>query len=460
MTQAVPHAPTTPSKPAAGLSLTAWCVVAAFGAYFCTYGFRKPFTAASYELTFGGVALKTLLVAAQVAGYTLSKFIGIKFVAEAKPSRRAAYLVALAAAAEASLLLFALTPPPFNAAWLVLNGLALGVVFGLVMGFLEGRRRTEALVAALCASFIVADGVMKSAGAYLLKLGVGEFWMPAAAGLLFLPGLLLFAWMLSRIPAPSEQDVAARGRRPPIDGGERWRFFRRYALGLTLLVLVYLLVTVLRSVRADFAPEIWGGLGVRDEPAVFTWSEMVVAAAVLLLTGSTVLIRDNRRAFFAAMALAVAGAGLVAVALAGLSAGLLSPFGFMALQGLGLYLPYVAVHVTLFERLLAMTRDRGNVGYLMYLADAFGYLGYVVVLVAKNLAGGSGDFLPFYRALAWVIAAACVALLLPCWLYFAAHPATRRPEVMPVDLGRFSGRPLPVEDGASSAVTDRSSMRN
>jgi hypothetical protein len=415
------------SRPADGILLAGWCVVAAFGAYFCTYGFRKPFTAATYaDLAFGGVTLKTVFVAAQVIGYTLSKFIGIKFVAEANPSRRAAYLVGLIASAEVGLLFFALMPRPFNAVGLFFNGLTLGVIFGLVLGFLEGRRRTEALAAALCASFIVADGVTKSAGAYLLKAGVTEYWMPAVAGILFLPPLLLFAWMLSRIPAPSADDVAARSQRVPMNGRERWAFFFRYAPGLTLLGLVYLLVTVLRSVRADFAPEIWTGLlGTMTPPDVFAWSEIVVAAGVLLLCGSTVLIRDNRRAFFASLGVAVAGAALIAVALVGLSAGLLSPFAFMALQGLGLYLPYACVHVTLFERLIAMTRDRGNVGYLMYLADAFGYLGYVVVLLARNLTGTAGDFLPFFQSLGWVTAVACVVLLVPCWIWFALHPAAR-----------------------------------
>ncbi len=35
---------------------------------------------------------------------------------------------------------------------------------------------------------------------------------------------------------------------------------------------------------------------------------------------------------------------------------------------LGLYFPYVAIHATVFERLMAMNRDRGNIAYLMYLA--------------------------------------------------------------------------------------------
>ncbi|HKB06375.1 MAG TPA: DUF5690 family protein, partial [Gemmataceae bacterium] len=291
-----------------GLTLSAWCVVAAFGTYFCMYAFRKPFTAGTFaDVTLAGIGYKTVLVTAQVLGYTLSKFVGIRVVAEVRPNRRAALLLALIAAAELALLLFAVTPAPFNFVWLFCNGLPLGMVFGLVLGFLEGRRQTEALAAGLCASFIVADGVTKSAGAYLLAAGVPEYWMPFAVGLVFVPPLLLFVWMLTRIPAPSSPDVAARGDRAPMTGTERRDFFRRYAVGLTLLVVAYLLVTVLRSVRADFAPEIWAGLGVTGRPAVFAWSEMAVAAGVIVLNGSVVLVRDNRRAFFTGLALAAAG---------------------------------------------------------------------------------------------------------------------------------------------------------
>src|SRR5262249_58917123 len=79
-------------------------------------------------------------------------------------------------------------------------------------------------------------------------------------------------------------------------------------------LLVYLLITILRSVRADFAPEIWGGLQQTVPPAIFAWSELAVAAGVLVLSGSAVLIGDNRRAFFFGLALAVGGAVLVRIA--------------------------------------------------------------------------------------------------------------------------------------------------
>lgn len=242
--------------------LAAWCVIAAFGTYFCMYAFRKPFTAAGFaDYEWGGIGYKTLLVTTQVLGYTLSKFIGIKVIAEMNPARRAAAILLLIGIAETALLAFALVRPPFHLISLFLNGLSLGMVFGLVLGFLEGRQLTEALSAGLCASFIVADGVVKSVGAYLLVLGVSEFWMPFAAGAVFVPPLLIFVWMLARIPPPAPDDVSHRGQREPMDRTDRRRFFRRYAVGLSLLLLVYLAVTILRSIRADFAPEIWTCLG-------------------------------------------------------------------------------------------------------------------------------------------------------------------------------------------------------
>ncbi len=84
-------------------AVSAWCVIAAFGTYFCMYFFRKPFAASKYEgLALGGTDYKTVLVIAQVMGYTLSKFFGIKVIAELKPQRRIAGIILLIAIAEAA----------------------------------------------------------------------------------------------------------------------------------------------------------------------------------------------------------------------------------------------------------------------------------------------------------------------------------------------------------------------
>lgn len=370
--------------------MAAWCVVAAFGTYACMYGFRKPFTAGTYVDTATGTSFKVWLVTAQVLGYTVSKFVGIRVIAEMRPERRVWVLLGLIVAAQLALLGFGLTPAPYNAAWLFLNGLPLGMVFGLVLGFLEGRRLTEAFVAGLCASFILADGVTKSVGAALLAHGVPERWMPAAAGLVFLLPLIGFVGMLRCIPLPSRADVEARAERTPMPRAERRAFLERHGLGLALIGLAYLLITVLRSLRADFAPEIWKGLGIAAAPALFTRSELLVTLGVVAATGLGVVIRDNRRAFFSALAVSMGGLSLI-----------------------------------------AMTRDRGNIGYLMYLVDATGYLGYVAVMIAKNFAGIEGDHLRFFALASWGGALLGGAALAGAWWFFARHEAVRLPATAP-----------------------------
>ncbi|MFT6569576.1 MAG: sugar phosphate permease, partial [Sphingomonas echinoides] len=173
---------------------TAVAGTAGFCAYFAMYAFRKPFTAATFELVPGWhwvLDYKIALIVAQVAGYALSKFIGIKVVSEIAPRHRAAAILALIGLSWLALVAFAIIPAPWNVAALFLNGVPLGMIWGLVFGFMEGRRVSEVLASMLCASFILSSGVVKSVGTWLMQSEhVDRFWMPAATGLLFMP--LLF----------------------------------------------------------------------------------------------------------------------------------------------------------------------------------------------------------------------------------------------------------------------------
>ena len=407
-----------------------WTVLAAFAAYFCMYGFRKPYAAAEYAgAEYFDLTLKSLLVTAQTVGYACSKFIGIRVISAMPPARRAGALLGLIAVAELTLVLFGMVPRPWNIACLFLNGLPLGMVFGLVMSFLEGRRISEALLAGLCASFIVADGAAKSAGAILLKWGVPEDWMPAAAGLAFTLPLILAVAVLARTPAPSTADTAARSARVPMTRDDRWLMMRRYGIGLAAIVLMYLLTTVLRSLRADFAAEIWRGLGVPAAPDTFLTSEMLVAAGVMCCNGCLVFVSRNLTAFRLALCTCLAGFILILAAITLRQTGL-SAFGFMALTGLGLYLPYVAVHASIFERLLAITRDRGNAAFLMYLADSTGYLGYVSIMFYKNWADHRGEFLPFYLRVCEVASVISLICVFTSLIYFSGPRLRPRTEVV------------------------------
>jgi len=90
----------------------------------------------------------------------------------------------------------------------------------------------------------------------------------------------------------------------------------------------------------------------------------------------------------------------------------------MISSGFGLFLPYILFNGVLFDRLMASFRERGNVGFLMYLADSIGYLGSVVVLLWRNFGAGEMSWLNFYIKLCYLGAALCVGLMLFSWFYF------------------------------------------
>src|SRR5450432_3641703 len=185
---------------------TAVAGLAGFSAYFSMYAFRKPFAAATFDAVPGWhfvLDYKIALVLAQVLGYAISKLIGVKFVSEIGPARRSIAILSLIGASWLALVAFAVIPAPWNVAAMFFNGLPLGMIWGLVFGYMEGRRVSEALGAILCASFILSSGVVKSVGAWLMTSAhVDRFWMPAAAGALFFPLLLVSVWVLGQLPPP------------------------------------------------------------------------------------------------------------------------------------------------------------------------------------------------------------------------------------------------------------------
>lgn len=367
---------------------TAVAGLAGFAAYFSMYAFRKPFSVALFAAVPGwrfALDYKIALVLAQVLGYALSKLIGVKIIAEITPQKRATAILGLIALSWLALLLFALVPAPWNVMAMFLNGLPLGLIWGLVFGFMEGRRTSEVLGAILCASFIVASGAVKSVGKLLMDdWNVSAFWMPAAAGALFFPLLGASVWVLSQLPAPSRQDESARVRRAPMDGAARARFLQRYGLGIVLLVLAYILITAIRDFRDNFAAEIWTSLGYGQAAAVFTATEFPVAILSLTVLGVIIIVRDNSRALLVIHGVIFIGLMLLGLTTLAFQAGLLSPLAWMIASGAGLYMAYVPFNAMLFDRLIAASGTIGAAGFLIYVADASGYLGSCALLVWRN----------------------------------------------------------------------------
>ena len=365
---------------------TLWLMVAAFLCYTGMYAVRKSFLAGQYlDSSFHGIHFKTVLVISQVIGYMLSKFLGIKYVSELKEEQRRRMLIGLVSFGLLMLLAFAYVPNNLKPLALFLNGLPLGMVFGVVLSYLEGRRQTELLVAALSATFIFSTGFVKTTGVWLLQnTSVDEYLMPFLTGLVFFPVFLLAVWMLQGAKTRDPKDLEQRSARSPMLRQQRMDFLRKHGLLFLSLVLIYILLTMIRDFRDNFIVEFWAELGYADQPALITLTEIPVAIIVLVLSALGVLIYNNRIAFNSSL-LAIALAALVMLAVTLLfSREQISPVGWMIGTGTGVYLPYILFHCLVFERLIALLRFQGNIGFLFYVADALGYAGSVAIMLFKE----------------------------------------------------------------------------
>ena len=381
--------------------------IAAFCSYACMYAFRKPYTAATFldGPLMLGLDYKSFLVITQVIGYALSKFIGIKVISEMDSSRRAIAILILIGISQLAWLGFGLVPTPWNAVFLFFNGLPLGMIWGLVFSYVEGRRQTEIIGLGLCASFVFSSGLVKDVGKFLMQSGVSEYWMPFASGGVFVLPLLASVWLLNHIPPPSKEDEAERTRRAPMNARERKAYFLKFALGLTLLVVVYTLITAYRDFRDNFLADIWADLQGADNEVSFSGTEMPVSIIVLLTLMLIVLVKDNLKALLVNHVAIFAGVLTAGVATYGHQHGWVGDYTWIILTGVGTYLAYIPFNSILFDRLIATFRTVGNVGFLIYVADAFGYLGSISVLVYKNFWAPELSWVQFFADISYVLAA-------------------------------------------------------
>ncbi|TLX27415.1 hypothetical protein FE904_00015 [Chryseobacterium indologenes] len=393
---------------------------AAFGVYFCMYGFRKPFTVASFEgLSYFGVDYKILIIIAQAVGYFISKFIGIKFISELKPAKRRSCLFSFIAVAELSLLGFAAVPAPYNILFMFLNGIPLGMIWGIVFSYIEGRKTTEIIGLFLCSSFVVSSGFTKSVGKFLMDtFSISEFWMPFSAGLIFIIPLLVFGILLERIPQPTEEDILLKSKRQPLNGPERKALIQQFFVPVVCIIFLYISLTVLRDFRDNFNREIWDGLHFHFDSSIFTLTEIPIAIMVLVILSFMVKVKNNKKAFAYYHYILFGGILVVGFSTYLFQQGSLSPFVWMTISGFGMYLCYIPFNGIYFDRMIAAFDIKGNVGFLIYIVDSFGYLGSVLILLYKNFGSSQTSWLSFYISLNYIITITVLILSIIAFLAF------------------------------------------
>lgn len=397
-----------------------YAALVAFLTYASVYAYRKPFTVAGFDgLAYWGIRYQTLLIIFQGIGYMLSKFYGIRFISELKRMGRWKTALTLIGIAWLSLFLFAIVPPVMGLFCLLLNGFALGFMWGIVFSYVEGRKATDFIGSAMAVSFIFAGGFTRTVAKWLMiEWKVSEQWMPFVTGLVFILPLLFLIWLLERIPSPDAADVQQRTERVKMNDNDRRVILATFGSGLFIVTLTYVFLTIIRDLRDNFMPVIWADLGYGNDYGIFTKTETITSVTILVLVSILVMVKKNIQAFRLIHLLICIGFILTGLSSFLFISGMLDGALWMQLVGLGLYMAYIPFNCIFFERMIAAFRLNGNTGFLMYLADSFGYAGTMLVMLAKELLTLEANWPAFYARAALFCAIVGVSGVLFSLAYF------------------------------------------
>jgi hypothetical protein len=237
----------------------------------------------------------------------------------------------------------------------------------------------------LAVSFIFSSGWVKSVGAWLMaQYHITEFWVPFCTGLVFALPLLLCVYGLEKVPPPSDEDELLRTKRIPMTAGDRKNLLKQYLPGIIAFVTIYLFATIFRDIRDNFSADMWKEMGYTSKPAIFTQTEIPITVFILMIMGAVVLIKNSFKALMVAHFFILIGFIIAGVSTYYFTHQMLNPVWWMMLVGLGLYLVYIPFNSIFFDRLIAAFSMKGNVGFFIYVADSVGYVGSVMVMLAKE----------------------------------------------------------------------------
>jgi len=175
------------------------------------------------------------------------------------------------------------------------------------------------------------------------------------------------------------------------------KVFSMFSFGLISFIIIYLLLTLFRDIRDNFAADIWLELGYGNNVSIFTSTELPIALFVLFIISSIVYIKNNKLAFQLAQFIILSGFIICGIASGLFMTHMISGYLWIILVGLGLYMGYIPFNAILFDRMIATFKIKGNVGYFMYLVDSFGYLASVFVIFLKGVVGVSISWTLFYQ---------------------------------------------------------------
>lgn len=138
--------------------------------------------------------------------------------------------------------------------------------------------------------------------------------------------------------------------------------------------------------------DIMNELMIPYDPSIFAGIELGVTLVTIALLVGVARIKQHRLAVSVHLMLMTLSIVIVGLSTLLFFRNQISAPIWVFFTGVGTYVAYVPFNSMVFERLLALNRFVGTVGFLMYFADAFGYLASCTLYIGSSVAGGTSEW--------------------------------------------------------------------
>jgi hypothetical protein len=199
---------------------------------------------------------------------------------------------------------------------------------------------------------------------------------------------------------------------------DKQNILKEFGFGIVCFVLMYCMLATMRDFRDNFSVEIWKEIGGTWDKTIFSKTELISGIIVLGAIGCLSLIRSNIKGFWATQWLIASGILLSGGSTLLFQLNILSPFWWILLIGMGLFLTYIPMQVALFERMIALFRMKANAGFFVYICDAIGYLGSVALLLYKEFFMKSISWAKVLIQFSYILTGTCLLFLGLSALFF------------------------------------------
>lgn len=454
--------------------------VLSFLAYSASYGLRLPVFVPRYnsysDVSLFGVpvGVKLLFAVAFILGYMVAKPVAITFVPRIQRHHRKGVLLLLLTASSAALLGFAVSRSVsswLQALFLAVSAFHMSWVWAVMALYLEGRRWTDVLVVGIKLGIVFSTGVAKSVAALVLLL-VSEQWMPFFCSVGSALLCFLFLHFLDAVPDASEEEVAARFPRQPLDLKTGQRMLLRWLPGIASVTAFYVLFTCVRYFRDMFSTEIYGAFlqqHQEDEALpsyLYTAIEVPAAIAAFVVFGSiNAFTTSDRKAFLSILSamLAVSTAVALVLWLWRVLRPSSSAANLLVLMGVStaIWIGYMPPGGFLYDRFMGASEEGRTSTFFILFSDGIGYVGTLSLFVYFNFVGDvhgrSSDssspanfYLTFFLKLGIVAGGVGCLCTLVALLYFMKTLPLSREAALP----STAGGSLKQQSPSSAALED------